>query len=126
MTKPNGQPWEKSDHDRPFGRAIKRLGTKAREDARKRGGDAEAQEKAARAFEGVTVYALRHSNIVRQLLANVPIRVVAVNHDTSVAMIEKNYSRFISDHADAMARKALLDVSARPGANVVTICAAAG
>jgi len=126
LAKPNGQPWERSDHDRPFERAIGRLRTKAQEDARKRGGDAGAQEKVARALEGVTVYALRHSSIVRQLLANVPIRIVAVNHDTSVAMIEKNYSRFISDHADAMARKALLDVSARPGSNIVTIGAVAG
>ena len=31
----------------------------------------------------VTIYALRHSSIVRQLLAGVPVRVVAVNHDTS-------------------------------------------
>jgi integrase len=31
----------------------------------------------------VTLYALRHSSIVRQLLANVPIRIVATLHDTS-------------------------------------------
>jgi hypothetical protein len=46
--------------------------------------------------EPVTSYALRHSSIVRGLLASVPIRVVASHHDTSVAMIEKNYSRFIT------------------------------
>ena len=33
------------------------------------------------------MYALRHSSIVRQILAGVPIRVVAVNHDTSIAML---------------------------------------
>jgi len=60
----------------------------------------------------VTIYALRHSSIVRQLLANVPVRIVAVNHDTSIAMIERTYSRFIADHSDVLARKALLDVSA--------------
>jgi hypothetical protein len=43
----------------------------------------------------VTIYAL-HSNIVRQLLAGVPTRVVALNHDTSVAMIEKTYSRYMA------------------------------
>jgi hypothetical protein len=53
---------------------------------------------------------VRHSNIVRQLLANVPIRIVAVTHDTSVQMIEKTYSRHIGDHTDALARPALLDL----------------
>ena len=56
------------------------------------------------------MYALRHSNIVRQILAGVPIRVVAVNHDTSIAMLERTYSRHIGDHADALARGALLDI----------------
>jgi hypothetical protein len=57
------------------------------------------------------MYALRHSNIVRQLLAGVPVRVVAVNHDTSVAMLERTYSRHIGDHADALVRAALLDTN---------------
>jgi len=60
----------------------------------------------------VTLYALRHSSIVRHLLAGTPIRVVAVLHDTSVPMIEKAYSRFIADHSDDIARKALLETSA--------------
>jgi hypothetical protein len=55
----------------------------------------------------VTMYALRHTSIVRQLLANVPVRVVAALHDTSVLMIERNYSKFIADHADDLARAAL-------------------
>ena len=37
----------------------------------------------------VTIYALRHSSIVRMLLQNIPIRLVASLHNTSVAMIEK-------------------------------------
>ena len=65
------------------------------------------------------MYALRHSNIVRQILAGVPIRVVAVNHDTSVAMIERTYSRYIGDHSDQLARGALLDTTKPGGANVV-------
>jgi hypothetical protein len=73
----------------------------------------------------VTIYALRHSSIVRQLLAGVPVRVVAVNHDTSVVMIERTYSRHIGDYADALARVALLDIAAAPGGgNVVSITAA--
>jgi len=39
------------------------------------------------------MYALRHSSIVRMLLQNIPIRFVASLHNTSVAMIEKTYSK---------------------------------
>jgi integrase len=70
--------------------------------------------------DGVTMYALRHTSIVRQLLANVPIRVVATLHDTSVKMIERSYSRHIAEHTDALARRALLDVS-QPVALVANI-----
>jgi len=66
----------------------------------------------------VTLYALRHSSIVRQLLANVPIRIVATLHDTSVRMIERTYSRHIAEHTDALARRALLDITP-PGAHNV-------
>jgi hypothetical protein len=45
------------------------------------------------------MYALRHSSIVRGLKANLPIRLVAALHDTSVEMIEKHYSAFIVDAA---------------------------
>ena len=56
-----------------------------------------------------------HSCIVRQILAGVPVRVVAVNHDTSIAMLERTYSRHIGDHADALARSALLDLTETAG-----------
>ena len=68
----------------------------------------------------VTLYALRHSSIVRQLIANVPIRVVAALHDTSVGMIERTYSRHIAEHSDAQARRGLLDLSSAPVATNVT------
>ena len=58
------------------------------------------------------------------ILAGVPVRVVAVNHDTSIPMIERTYSRYIGDHADALARKALLDVASTPSGNVVPIATA--
>jgi integrase len=103
LTKPSGEPWKKSDHSRPFARAARAAGLDPEE---------------------ATIYALRHSSIVRQLLAGVPVRVVAVNHDTSVGMIERTYSRYIGDHADALARKALLDIAAPPSGNVVPITAA--
>jgi integrase len=71
----------------------------------------------------VTLYALRHSSIVRQLLANVPIRVVATLHDTSVKMIERTYSRHIASYSDDIARRALLETNAQPPAtaNVVPL-----
>jgi integrase len=100
LLRPSGDRWRKSDHARLFRRAVKA---------------------AHRDPAEVTIYALRHSNIVRQILAAVPIRVVAVNHDTSVAMIERTYSRYIGDHADVLARGALLDTAAPVGTNVVPI-----
>ena len=59
------------------------------------------------ALDEVTIYALRHSSIVRQILRGVPLRVIAALHDTSVAMIERNYSRYIANQADGIARAAL-------------------
>ena len=56
----------------------------------------------------VTMYALRHSSIVRMLLRNIPIRLVASLHNTSTAMIERTYSRYITEHSDDISRRALL------------------
>ena len=57
-----------------------------------------------------TMYALRHSSIARMLLQNVPIRLVASLHNTSVAMIERTYSKYITEHSDGVSRKALLQL----------------
>jgi integrase len=104
LTKPSGAPWKNADHLRPFRRTAKAAGLDPTE---------------------VTMYALRHSSIVRQILAGVPIRVVAVNHDTSSAMLERTYSRNISDFSDAVARKGLLDTTAAPAeGNIVPLAAA--
>ena len=67
------------------------------------------------------MYALRHSSIVRMLLLNVPIRLVASLHNTSVAMIEKHYSRYIVEYSDEISRKALLQHEAPSGENVVAL-----
>jgi len=56
----------------------------------------------------VTIYALRHSSIVRMLLQNIPIRLVASLHNTSVNMIERTYSKHIVEHSDDISRRALL------------------
>ena len=46
------------------------------------------------------------------LLQNVPIRLVASLHNTSVGMIEKHYSRYITEHSiDDIARIGLLSES---------------
>jgi integrase len=94
LTKPTGEPWRKSDHSRLFRRTAKRANLDPKI---------------------VTIYALRHSNITRQLKANVPIRIVAVLHDTSVQMIEKSYSGEIDKHVDQIVRPALFDMGPKFG-----------
>jgi integrase len=68
------------------------------------------------------MYALRHSSIARMLLQNVPIRLVASLHNTSVAMIEKHYSRYITEHSiDDIARIGLLSEPAPAADDVVAL-----
>lgn len=69
----------------------------------------------------MTIYALRHTNIVRQLLAGVPIRLVAVAHDTSALMIERTYSRHIGEHGEEMIRATLVDTEPEAAENIVPI-----
>jgi len=69
----------------------------------------------------VTLSALRHSSIVRMLVSNTPIRIVATLHDTSVKMIEHTYSRHIASHSDEIARRALLDTTQPATDNVVAL-----
>jgi integrase len=73
----------------------------------------------------VSLYALRHTNITRQLMGQrdprakegeikylvfpLPALVVAKAHDTSVVMIEKHYAAKIADHTEEMIRATLLD-----------------
>jgi integrase len=99
LCKSDGGAWSKSEHSRPFRRAVINAGL----DPSK-----------------VSIYALRHSSITRQLLAGVPVRVVAVGHDTSVLMVEKNYSKHIADHTDSLVRPTLLDLG-ETRANVVPL-----
>jgi integrase len=101
--------WKPSSHAIPFGEVIDALRERIKSEERH---NKPMMEQRLTEIADATIYALRHSNIVRQLLANVPIRVVAVNHDTSVAMIEWTYSRYVADHADALARQALIEIAA--------------
>ena len=99
LLKEDRKPWQVTNHDRPFRRIALRAGLDP----------------------SVTIYALRHASIVRQLLGNTPVRVVAATHDTSVAMIERNYSKFITGHSDTLVRRNLLDTAQPPGGNVVPL-----
>jgi integrase len=76
-------------------------------------------EVAARVGIDETMYCLRHSAIVRALLANVPARLVAANADTSLAILERVYSRFVGHYGDELARRGLL--SAATSDNVVSL-----
>lgn len=57
-------------------------------------------------------YGLRHSSIVRGLRAGLPIRLVAALHDTSVAMIERHYSRWITEGLDELVARAVIPIVA--------------
>ena len=50
--------------------------------------------------------ALKHRS---DAAAELPIRLVASLHNTSVAMIERTYSKYITEHSDDISRKALLE-----------------
>jgi integrase len=102
LLRADGTAWSatSADHRAPFERAVARAKLKPL----------------------VTFYALRHSSIVRQILAGTPLRVIADAHDTSTVQIERSYSAHISGHTDAVLRKGLLDIAAQPAAaNVVTL-----
>jgi integrase len=88
LVRPDGQPWQPQhgDHSRLFAQAAEQAGCK-----------------------GHTIYSLRHSSIVRSLLAGVPARLTAVAHDTSIVMLERTYSHYIADHADEITRRGLLE-----------------
>ena len=81
-----------------------------------------AAVKAAELPISVSAYSFRHSSIVRSLRENLPVRLVAQLHDTSIAMIERNYTRFMADALESLARKAIVPmVSGNLGNNVVSI-----
>jgi len=75
---------------------------------------------AARVGISETMLCLRHSAIVRALLAGVPAKLTASNADTSLVMLERTYARFISEHGGEVARKGLLP-STPPGENIVNL-----
>jgi integrase len=101
LLRADGAPWSatSADHRVPFMRTVERAGLAS----------------------SVTFYSLRHSSIVRQILAGAPLRVIADAHDTSTRQIEISYSAHIAGHGDAVLRKGLLDASQPATGNVVTL-----
>lgn len=62
----------------------------------------------ARLPAGAVMYSLRHSSIVRALRKNLPVRLVAALHDTSVEMIEKHYAAFIVEVTEDITRRSII------------------
>jgi len=46
---------------------------------------------------------------------------VATKHDTSIPMIERNYSKYIADHADMLSRRAMLDLDGALADGVISL-----
>ncbi|MDG4904550.1 MULTISPECIES: tyrosine-type recombinase/integrase [unclassified Mesorhizobium] len=70
----------------------------------------------------VVPYSLRHSSIVRQLRAGLPVRLVAALHDTSTTMIERHYASAIVDLLDELSASAVIPLIAeRSSTNIVPL-----
>lgn len=95
LQRPDGQAWQsgRSDHSRPFERAVKNAG-----------------------LGKIIPYALRHSSIVRMLLQGLSVQLVASVHDTSPRMLANTYAKHIANHAAPQVRAALIDLD-RAGDN---------
>jgi integrase len=100
LQRPDSAAWHSghSDHSRPFERAL-----------------------AAAGLPKVVPYSLRHSSIVRALLRGLAVRLVADMHDTSIAMLERTYAKFIADHSDTAIRAAQLDLAPTTDEKVVPL-----
>jgi integrase len=100
LTKADGSPWrtEPNDIRRPFARAA-----------------------AAAGVTHATAYSLRHSYVVRQRIAGVPLRSLAAARDASTVVLERVCSANIGDVGDALLRRGLLPEDTAPGGNVVSL-----
>ena len=99
LVRADGRRWQETDsgdYAGLFGRAIAGLG-----------------------LNGATFYCLRHSMIIRALLAGIPMRVLSASVDSSTTMLEQTYSSRIGHYADQTMRLGLLSPASTP-AEVVT------
>jgi integrase len=79
LVKPNGERWRQSEHFERFRAVVKAVGQNP---------------------VVVSLYALRHTHITRQLIAGYKPTEVAQWHETSIAEIEKHYARHLSSHVE--------------------------
>jgi integrase len=94
----NGWTGARTTYSRPFGLALKAAG-----------------------LPKVVPYALRHSHITRSLQNGVPAALVADSCDTSTAMLQRNYARFISDHSGELLLRAQIDLDPPAAENIVSL-----
>jgi len=101
LVRADGKAWEpvKSDHGLMFKQAAR----------------------VARLPAGSTAYSLRHSSIARALMRGLAPSIVSRWHDTSPAIIEAHYGRFIKHHYDDLVRAVLLDTAPAAKADVVPL-----
>jgi integrase len=89
LLSPTGRPWSHDNIEDPFSKAVIAAGLDP----------------------SITSYALRHSSIVRGLVAGLPVSLVASLHDTSDSQIRAHYGRYITDVTDDLVRAAMVDLS---------------
>jgi integrase len=96
LLRADGKPWQPkiTDHRLMFERAAR----------------------AARLPPGSSIYSLRHSSIARALMRGLAPSIVSRWHDTSPAIIEAHYGRFIKHHYDDLVRQVLFDTTPTPPA----------
>jgi site-specific recombinase XerD len=86
----NDAGWKENGHQRPFAVAAAEAGLP----------------------KDATAYSLRHSFITQCLLKGIPVRLVAASVDSSTAMIEQTYSKYITRPGADLMRGALIDFDA--------------
>ncbi len=69
----------------------------------------------------ITPYSLRHSSICRMLRMGMPTQLTARLHDTSAAMIEKNYSSQIVSLMDELAERAIISLAPSPPTPIAVV-----
>jgi integrase len=99
LTTAAGTPWTKSLHARPFAAAVEKAGLEPE----------------------TTFYALRHSYISRALKAGVPVKAVADQCGTSIAMIQAHYAKFIPSDLARYAQMAAPKLRTDAGQKVVAL-----
>ena len=92
-----GTNWRNGYHTKMFAKVVKSIGE-----------------------DSITSYALRHTHITGQLMAGLPVQLVAKLHDTSIVQIERHYAATITNGTDDLVRRAMVRVDREPVAgNVV-------